>query len=489
MRVCYPGRAGRARRTRRAPPRLLAISAYALRARPDFHTANSSSAQPQPPLCAQMDEDLTSTFPSAMGSLSLSDSNLADVDFGDVSNIMDASFEYDSQPIESYNSPATPSQPSPFDSPSEHTYAGSMGTAIPQAPAPQQQARTPPHKPSQVLSPDDDEDEQLPAGASEGDLKRAEELRAERDGLRAMNAMLRQIAQGFDSVEGKMEVSLACGDHIWAWTKADTLCEFAASGGHDFHDPQPAGPVRQALESGRAHAAAPARPGMGGGHKGTPSATRASSRTPWPPCPLITRTAENRILRSSQLERPRSSVDCRRSRTGWRARRRSGNRRGSAQRRRRRRTSAGAGWRRARRVSCSHHPLECATGLLTQSPYRSSRPRLRPRARRAVHQGHGLSDEQDTGQQHSQQLVRVVRCRVRHRSWRTASPRQRDRHRRPRRARAQEQGDREGDERRGRGGGAQVSGAGQRLGYREQQCCNGFNYGAKKESWGQETRG
>lgn len=160
-----------------------------------------------------MDEDHTSTFPS-LGNLSLNDDFLANQDYGDQSNILDASFEYDThpQPGEDDTDLLPPSSTtSPTPDPDEYAYQGSMRSA-PQPststqPSTHNSRATPPTRTASQPRVPVEEDDELGPDASEEDRKRWEELRNERDRLRAINRMLLQVSAGFDSVEGKMEVS------------------------------------------------------------------------------------------------------------------------------------------------------------------------------------------------------------------------------------------------------------------------------------------
>ncbi len=179
-------------------------------------TSLSRFAHPTAPAPARtpMDEDHTSTFPN-LGNLSLNDDFLADQDYpDDQSNILDASFEYDSQaqPAEDDTDLLERSaSPSPAPEHDEYAYQGSMRPA-PQsntstAPITHNPRATPPNRPASQARVAVEEDDELSADASEEDKRRWEELRNERDRLRAVNRMLLQVSAGFDSVEGKMEVS------------------------------------------------------------------------------------------------------------------------------------------------------------------------------------------------------------------------------------------------------------------------------------------
>ena len=199
-----------------SPPPALALSTTR-----QVHSHIASQFKPD---FSTMDEDQTSTFPS-LGNLSLNDDFLADQDYGDQSNILDASFEYDSQPQPGEDDTdllAQPTVQSSAPDPNEYAYHGSMRPApLPptsRAPTTHNPRATPPTRTaSQPRAAAAEEDDELSADASEEDRKRWEELRNERDRLRAVNRMLLQVSAGFDAVEGKMEVS---EDGGWALGRA-----------------------------------------------------------------------------------------------------------------------------------------------------------------------------------------------------------------------------------------------------------------------------
>lgn len=160
-----------------------------------------------------MDDDQTTTFPS-LGNLSLSDNNLADEDFANQSNILDASFEYDSQPAQAEDDTDLLPPPVPGPGPEdEYAYRGSMGAPIPPvvpvagtSALPSREREAPPGRVAGQARATVEEDDELGEGATEEERARWDELRNERDRLRAVNRMLLQVSAGFDQVEGKMEV-------------------------------------------------------------------------------------------------------------------------------------------------------------------------------------------------------------------------------------------------------------------------------------------
>jgi len=178
-----------------------------------------------------MDEEHTSTFAS-LGNLSLADDFLADENYADQSNILDASFEYENHTTQhpQHDTDVVPPAEAGLGSsrsPDEYAYQGSMRPSLPPSTAatattaittthPPSARMTPPSRASGGAQGTADEDDELGADASEDERKRWGELSAERDRLRAVNAMLLQVSAGFDSVEGKMEVSNQPKPLAWA---------------------------------------------------------------------------------------------------------------------------------------------------------------------------------------------------------------------------------------------------------------------------------
>lgn len=158
------------------------------------------------------DDDQTTTFPS-LGNLSLTGDNLADEDFADQSNLVDASFEYDSQPQrdEEDDTDLLPPPVAGLPLDDEYAYQGSMGAPLPASTSHTDASVLParattPSRPVGQARVVVEEDDELGEDGSEEDKARWEELRNERDRLRALNKMLLQVSAGFDQVEGKMEV-------------------------------------------------------------------------------------------------------------------------------------------------------------------------------------------------------------------------------------------------------------------------------------------